>query len=444
MTEKRLRYFDGQFLQDHDFTNEQEYHLDRERRPFKCLAVAGVCEGLTLSSSQIDQVTVAAGMAIDPQGRQIVLDAPQVVNLANERPTNTDDQKLVNVFILYNEEDANPATEGSQGYRRCHEAPLLSALDQYQLRPEYAVRLAQLTIRDNGALEIDYSFCEYSGVYLPSGNSNGATLRYQQQEGGGYPIFQGDLKVTGDVTLEQSLTVTQNLTCESSLTVMNETNIATKLAVQGDSAENTQLGDWRDAIQFSHEENGAITHSRGGLLFGLHRDRNFYFSDIRDGSLHKDVLVINADTGNGTFSGTVTADSFVGHGAIITGMIVMWSGSDANIPDGWALCDGSNGTPNLQGRFVLGAGSTYPVDQQGGQENVTLSINEMPRHNHTNGEYNLFARINANRGRSASSVDSPGYYELDLLGGGGSLNSGGSQPHDNMPPYWALCFIMKL
>ena len=44
--------------------------------------------------------------------------------------------------------------------------------------------------------------------------------------------------------------------------------------------------------------------------------------------------------------------------------IIMWSGTAADIPTGWALCDGTNGTPNLTDRFVLGAGKAYRSEER--------------------------------------------------------------------------------
>lgn len=66
-----------------------------------------------------------------------------------------------------------------------------------------------------------------------------------------------------------------------------------------------------------------------------------------------------------------------------TGMILLWSGSIATIPSGWALCNGSSGTPDLRDRFVIGAGSTYAVNATGGAANVTLSTANLPSHTHS-------------------------------------------------------------
>ena len=70
-------------------------------------------------------------------------------------------------------------------------------------------------------------------------------------------------------------------------------------------------------------------------------------------------------------------------GGIPAGGIIMWSGSVANIPSGWYLCNGSYGTPDLRDRFVIGAGSSYNPGATGGATSVTLSTSNMPSHSHT-------------------------------------------------------------
>ena len=54
--------------------------------------------------------------------------------------------------------------------------------------------------------------------------------------------------------------------------------------------------------------------------------------------------------------------------------IIMWSGTAADIPTGWALCDGTGGTPDLTDRFILGAGKTYQPGTTGGAATVTPSV----------------------------------------------------------------------
>ena len=65
------------------------------------------------------------------------------------------------------------------------------------------------------------------------------------------------------------------------------------------------------------------------------------------------------------------------------GFIGLWSGSVGAVPSGWALCNGSNGTPDLRNRFVVGAGDTYSVGGTGGATTQTLSVGNIPAHTHT-------------------------------------------------------------
>lgn len=66
-----------------------------------------------------------------------------------------------------------------------------------------------------------------------------------------------------------------------------------------------------------------------------------------------------------------------------SGVIALWSGSTASIPSGWVICDGTNSTPDLRDRFVVGAGNTYAVDATGGSNTVTLAEANLPGHTHS-------------------------------------------------------------
>lgn len=167
-----------------------------------------------------------------------------------------------------------------------------------------------------------------------------------------------------------------------------------------------------------------------------------------------------------------------GGGGFDPGMIMMFSGLVAGIPVGWALCDGTNGTPDLRGKFVIGAGDAYAVGNQGGAEQhshgpdgktggTALNAATMPAHRHLNFVAGTFSgpggtRFNAPFEASNSGGDTE--YSLDFSGieptvGRSSLPVDASSnpvaesglPHDhtianasNLPPYYALLFIMKL
>ena len=156
--------------------------------------------------------------------------------------------------------------------------------------------------------------------------------------------------------------------------------------------------------------------------------------------------------------------------AIPSGFIGMWSGSADTIPDGWALCDGQNGTPDLSGKFIIGAGGDYQAGDTGGDSEqtvplsgqtgeTTLTIEQMPNHTHVSaGEHASTAKYDTVPFGGTSIKN--GSYEADptnyslAANVGSSLPTGGSQPHahslsgevsvNTLPPYYARCFIMKL
>lgn len=180
---------------------------------------------------------------------------------------------------------------------------------------------------------------------------------------------------------------------------------------------------------------------------------------------------------------------------IPSGIITMWSGSTANIPAGWFLCNGQNGTPDLRDRFVLGAGNSFAVGATGGSRDATLvqhthtfsagtsengthshTVNDPthahgvydPGHTHANvlpaspmfGGYGIYheADINdasptdGNTAFALTGVQIYGAYTGISINGVGNHNhnvtgttsqSGSSATNANMPPYYALAYIMK-
>lgn len=127
--------------------------------------------------------------------------------------------------------------------------------------------------------------------------------------------------------------------------------------------------------------------------------------------------------------------SVVASTIIPSGTIVMWWGSVATIPSGWVLCSGQNGTPDLRDRFVVGAGNNYAAGATGGEATHTLTVAEMPSHNHVLYGY-------AGLADDAGGV--PGDINVGTAAGVPyTYNAGGGGAHNNLPPYYALCFIMK-
>ena len=215
----------------------------------------------------------------------------------------------------------------------------------------------------------------------------------------------------------------------------------------------------------------AINNSIGILTTEINRVNNYAFNSITQ--LNADVA-LRATIASPTLTGTPAAptaaagtnttqlattafvktavDAAVAQipPGIPTGGIILWSGSVGTIPTGWALCNGTNGTPDLRSRFVVGAGSAYNVNATGGSANAVVvshshSITD-PTHRH-NSQYD---------GRTPSGIDGIGAgSEIGGMGGsytfpttysatGITVNSTGQSGIDaNLPPYYALCYIMK-
>ena len=135
---------------------------------------------------------------------------------------------------------------------------------------------------------------------------------------------------------------------------------------------------------------------------------------------------------------------------IPTGGIILWSGSVGAIPTGWALCNGSNGTPDLRSRFVIGAGSAYNVAATGGSANTvvvshTHSVTD-PGHAHTVTQGATVSgttprqRIRVLGDTATTGVSDPTNTNTTGI----TVNSAGQSGIDaNLPPYYALAYIMK-
>jgi len=114
-------------------------------------------------------------------------------------------------------------------------------------------------------------------------------------------------------------------------------------------------------------------------------------------------------TGDLNATGDVCSGSTCLSDLLPSGVIVMWSGPSSSTPSGWVLCDGSNGTPDLRDRFVVGAGSSYSAGSTGGSSSSSVSVSYGSAAHHSSG-----LRVVTN-----------------VSGGSG------------LPPYYALAYIMK-
>ncbi len=226
-----------------------------------------------------------------------------------------------------------------------------------------------------------------------------------------------------------------------------------------DAAQGLLLKDW-EALYAVHE-------------IGQGNDKvTFQIVMYNSGTFHAPsnwllVAVVNSDDrtiklGTGvTVSASSTFSSLYGS-SLPKGAIIMWSGDTA--PAGWAFCNGQNGTPDLQGRFILAAGNGSGLTARkrgdtGGEEKHQLSLNEMPSHNHAISDPGHFHNWTGSR-QLAGTDDNNNTSEFskgdrstqdtvskntDSKTTGISINAaGGNGAHENMPPFYVLAYIMKL
>lgn len=114
------------------------------------------------------------------------------------------------------------------------------------------------------------------------------------------------------------------------------------------------------------------------------------------------------------------------HQSIVKGMIMLWFGILATIPKGWACCTGENGTPDLRDKFIIGAGALHAIGSSGGNSTHTHDFTTVGHSHLLGGTPSLGAGTVA------------GQITVD------STDHGTTDAGDNEPPYYALCYIMKL
>lgn len=174
---------------------------------------------------------------------------------------------------------------------------------------------------------------------------------------------------------------------------------------------------------------------------------------------HKDDVLPRSTIKLIRYSAESTASS------VPQGSIIPWYGSIGNIPNGFALCDGTNGTPDLRNRFLVGAGDEYALSDIGGEDEVKLEAPQVGSHYHAVGSYNFgdnsgsFLGLSAKRnfpvakgtgwidwngsnfcGNYSGPIKSASAQQITSL----AVATEAQKPHENRPPYYALHYIMKL
>jgi hypothetical protein len=364
---KRLHYFDGQFLQEPDFTDEQVYQLDREHRHNRLLHGAGIAGGLTVTSPAPNQVTVAPGTAIDSDGHQIVLAEARTIQLPVETFNGLGG---IDLYLSYRQELSNyqDADPGGAGYTRWWEHPDLTAIPPGgSYSGDYPpVPLARLTLDGGGnVVTIDNNVRSYSGLLLPGPGADPATLR---------ATSKGPADLAGSLTVDGSLMVGTGTAQPSSslhvnLPASSAEVRAMQIDVQGFTGNNVARSHFLQVRDTGKEQdlgNYFIIKGNGRVGVGT-ASPGARLDVVGDGGLSVDLLVNgrlrSASNDGGLW---VSDDRFVG--GANTNQIGFWNG-------GFRLVVLPNGN-------VVGIGTDNPENSEGwsrvldvaGSGNAKLSL----------------------------------------------------------------------
>ena len=237
-----------------------------------------------------------------------------------------------------------------------------------------------------------------------------------------------------------------------------------------------------------------INNNNGDCRIMTNLNVNGNINCTNDTIIHKNLNVngnvnLNNDTiiGNGTIN---TSLGEISRGAVPIKAIIMWSGTEAEAQDlvGWALCTGGtqNGItiPDLRDRFIVGAGSAYTTGNTGGANTVSLSVSNIPSHNHTvsiGDHHHSHSGTTAGGGShshtfhvsssatgaghgSHKTMRAAGYHGLGASSTSSESNhthtfstngiwhshsasagyTGSGSAHENRPPYYALAYIIRI
>jgi|GEM_PF-1752585 len=197
-SEKRLRYYNGQFLQEQDFTAEQQYHLSQQRRHNRQFHSYGIAEGLTVTAAVgATSAVVSPGTAIDSDGRSVVLTESRTLPIGSLTGS-------VLVVIAYKEQASDPATVGDVGNTRWWEVPDVTVVAENSApSDDTGIRLARLQIATNGTIsQLDLSIRTSTGKLGPgtlkAQNLLGTSAQFvQDQNGSQSPLAIGTGKNVG-------------------------------------------------------------------------------------------------------------------------------------------------------------------------------------------------------------------------------------------------------
>jgi hypothetical protein len=253
---------------------------------------------------------------------------------------------------------------------------------------------------------------------------------------GGNLVVQGNLFVNGNLTTINA----NNLVISDSMIYLADDNPADTLDIGFVSA-------FTSAVRYQHT--GLVRDATDGTwkLFANVVSEPTSTIDFTNAN-YSNIKVGNIETTSANITGTISQNGIVG-GIVPVGGIIMWSGSVPTIPTGWALCNGTNSTPDLRDRFIVAAGGSYANAAVGGTANAivvshthTATVTD-PGHFHS---YGGGTQVQAGADNSGPVVVGTTAYSTGSKTTGISVSNsteGSSGTNQNLPPYYALAYIMR-
>lgn len=251
--------------------------------------------------------------------------------------------------------------------------------------------------------------------------------------------FSGNMVVGGNLLVSGSSTTIDSTTFITAAKIIRVANNATTSS----TIDNSGIFAGNPTVSF-------LIYSHANVGWSTANNFSVGGNSSVGGNLTVTGSAFAATPANATANTQIATTAFV-RNIIPTGVITLWYGSIASIPAGWFLCDGGNGTPDLRDRFIVGAGSTYAVGATGGSANAvvvshthTASVTD-PGHLHSYTQASGTDTVSGG-GITIQTNSSPVTSNTGAASTGISVtnaSTGVSGTNANLPPYYALAYIMK-
>ncbi len=315
----RVRYYDGEYLKDDEFIDEQRYHIDRRQRHDRLLHVTGVADGMELAVGNSTTLVIRAGTAIDDLGQPILVDADRSIAIT----AGTTGSLLVQIeFREKADRPANP-NDAVASNTRFTQDPLITVS---AVQRAHAIVLGRATITNGVLSTVTNEGRTYSGVRLPSAGATFFSLR-ARGDATRTADLNCSLSVTGTVEsdllrVRTDATVVGNTTLQGNLTLQGTASFARTLSVTGNTTLQGALTvQGTSSIMGSAEFRGPLNtiptgnlgigtetpkgriHAVGDVVLGLDQNNRKFVVHSRTAT-NGDYLHITHDDVNGNWEWT--------------------------------------------------------------------------------------------------------------------------------------------